>query len=476
MRRLRKRRLDLEKKWLWFVLGDALFVLIIGVWLQSASTCCRSVAQPAVGSPFQSPLTPVGPGLSEHRGTIPPVDWSAEPLYLPFVVSNERLYLPLLYGNASNIPVPLAPAPASIGQSVNTYFEWFVDNPNDRLRSYELYLEANVDVPRTLFAQSAAQRPYFAGWTLEPETQYAWRVVAVEVDNRRVAGPIVLFRTEGVAETPDVEQMVVIPAGEFLMGCDPARNPVGGCVLRKDTPLHPVYLDAYAIDKYEVTNRQYRACVAAGLCSRPLRDSSRTRPSYFTNPQYDYFPVLYVSWNDAQTYCAWQGKRLPTEAEWEKAARGPFDTRTWPWGEEYPNCSRANFTDDSAGPTGAWVSCVEDTTRVGSYPSGASPYGVMDLAGNVFEWVADRLDQIYRIHYYAISPYANPPGPAPNFEVREGPFYVIRGGSYRPRWTYTRTFHRHHGHRGGSSQLGVDIPYYRNDQVGFRCVRPLNDQ
>jgi formylglycine-generating enzyme required for sulfatase activity len=271
-----------------------------------------------------------------------------------------------------------------------------------------------------------------------------------------------------LSELPQIGAVVTVPAGEFLMGCDRTKLPIGGCVAGKDTPLHPVYLDAYVIDKYEVTNLQYRTCVNAKVCRAPLSSTSKTRKQYFSQRTYDYHPVLFVSQENARTYCQWAGGRLPTEAEWEKAARGPIDTRTWPWGEEFPNCERANFTDDR---TRKWVICAPDTQRVGSHPAGASPYGAMDMAGNVFEWVQDRMDIVYQINYYAISPYANPPGPQPRREVREGPFYVIRGGSYRPRWRYARVFHRHHGHRGGASQLGVDIPLYRNDQVGFRCVR-----
>lgn len=463
-----------KAKWFWIIFGDALFVLLLGLRGQTSPTCCVSLDQTNAESSFLSPLVTGEPVLSESS-TIPPDIRGREIVYLPFVNNNQSLHLPLLYGPVSNLPLPLVPAPGSTGQSLNTYLEWLVENPTSQSPSYELYLEANVEVPLTRVSQTPLQKPYFAPGTLLPDTQYAWQVVSVGPDNLRVAGPIGKFRTEGPIETPDVEQMVVIPAGEFFMGCDPAMSPIGGCVSGKDTPLHAVYLDAYEIDKYEVTNQQYRACVNGRVCSPPLRESSLTRRSYFNNPQYDYFPVLFVSWKDAQTYCAWQGKRLPTEAEWEKAARGPIDTRTWPWGEEFPDCSRANFADDRSSNSRDWVYCVGDTTRVGSYPTGASPYGVMDVAGNAFEWVADRIDTVYKINYYALSPYANPTGPQPGYELREGPFYVIRGGSYRPRWSYTRTFHRHHGHRGDASQLGVDVPLYRNNQVGFRCARPLGE-
>ncbi|MGL4648106.1 MAG: formylglycine-generating enzyme family protein, partial [Caldilineaceae bacterium] len=196
-----------------------------------------------------------------------------------------------------------------------------------------------------------------------------------------------------------------------------------------------------------------------GACSTPRRFNSYARDHYFYNPDYDFYPVLYVSWWDARAYCEWTGKRLPTEAEWEKAARGPGDTRVWPWGNERIDCSRANYTEDS---TASWDTCVNDTEWVGSFALGASPYGVMDMSGNVFEWVHDKWDTTY----YSRSPYANPQGP--DDAEMHGEWFGIRGGSYRPRWWYPRTFNRHFGHHGDG--VGDDRPNYRNDQVGFRCA------
>ncbi len=216
---------------------------------------------------------------------------------------------------------------------------------------------------------------------------------------------------------------VFVPAGEFLMGSTSSD----GDAYDDEKPQHTVYLDAYWIDQTEVTQGMYAKCVAAGQCSSPLYSSGG-----------DTYPVIGVDWNDAQAYCDWAAARLPTEAEWEKAARGTAG-RIYPWGTAAPNANLLNFNVN-----------VGETTEVGKYPNGASPYGALDMAGNVWEWVADWYDATY----YQNSPTTNPTGPD------SGDYRVLRGGS----WSYVAASGR------AAYRLWIP-PVNRNDDFGFRCLR-----
>ena len=241
-------------------------------------------------------------------------------------------------------------------------------------------------------------------------------------------------------QLPPSSKMVLIPAGEFLMGCDlsDSRAPC----LDGESPSHTVYLDDYYIELTEVTNTQYASCVAEEACRPPDFGQSDFDQFLSESPEYADHPITNVNWYDARDYCDWVGKRLPSEAEWEKAARGADDDRLYPWESEAPQCSLLNFNDFDE-------ECLGATTPSGQYPLGASPYGLLDMAGNVREWVADW----YNADYYFSNPPDNPPGPELGAEK------ILRGGSYSSDWIEVRVSRRAH-----------NPPTFRGSDIGFRCV------
>ena len=236
-----------------------------------------------------------------------------------------------------------------------------------------------------------------------------------ETPTKTVISTATMTSTQTVISTPKIgstqispqDGMVLnyVPEGSFEMGgtgiCKYAStkdcsfdNTEINSAIDNSFPQHSVYLNAYWIDKTEVTNEMYSLCVKAGACQSPQYTKSIKRSSYYDNPKYKNYPVLYVSWNDAKSYCEWSNRRLPTEAEWEKAARGT-DARLYPWGNSIPTKGLLNYDN-----------VIGDTTEAGSYPLGASPFGALDMAGNVWEWVSDW----YLSEYYSQSPSDNPKG------------------------------------------------------------------
>jgi formylglycine-generating enzyme required for sulfatase activity len=218
--------------------------------------------------------------------------------------------------------------------------------------------------------------------------------------------------------------LLYVPEGEFLMGSKSGYA--------DELPAHQVSLDPFWIDQTEVTNAMYANCVNAHKCDPP------GKTDHFSDSSYANHPVVYVDWNMANAYCSWVGRRLPTEAEWEKAARGT-DGRIYPWGNDIQNRDLANFTGT-----------VGDTTEVGRYINGASPYGALDMAGNVWEWVSDWYDA----NYYQVTVFLNPPGPS------SGTDRVLKGGSWYQLDGDLRSANRH-----------WDVPFLAdNPDVGFRCA------
>ncbi|MBI3161612.1 MAG: formylglycine-generating enzyme family protein [Chloroflexi bacterium] len=221
----------------------------------------------------------------------------------------------------------------------------------------------------------------------------------------------------------DGATLVYVPGGDFLMGST-GTHP-------DEQPQHIVSLDSFWIDQFEVTNTLYAQCVNAGSCEPP------ENVERFNDPTLANYAVVDVSWYNAGAYCAWAGRRLPTEAEWEKAARGT-DGRLFPWGNALPASELLNFRNEFG------------AVEVGSYPNGVSPYGAHDMAGNVWEWVNDR----YGETYYRTSPSVNPQGP------EDGQDRVLRGGAWYSVTDNVRVTYRSWVH-----------PTTRNYYFGFRCAR-----
>ncbi len=232
----------------------------------------------------------------------------------------------------------------------------------------------------------------------------------------------------------DIDGMIemYIPAGEFSMGIPEGKI--------DEKPAHIVYVDAYWMDKTEVSNSQYASCVDAGFCSEPVSIKSLKRSDYYINEDYVDYPVINITWQQAVDYCIWAGGRLPTEAEWEKAAKGP-DGFLYPWGDEL---IEANLNYSGSG--------INDPKPVTDYADGASGYGILNLSGNVAEWVSDR----YAENWYSVAaPAENPTGP------ETGAFRILRGGSWQTAQYTIQTVNRY---PSAPDRAGLDR--------GFRCIRP----
>ena len=233
-------------------------------------------------------------------------------------------------------------------------------------------------------------------------------------------------RRKEILPEANTRRMIYIPAGPFTMGGREEDSP------RNERPAHTVYLSAYYISRFPVTNQDYREFVMCTGHRPPIHWQRGTFPTGLGQ-----HPVVNVSWQDARAYSEWAGARLPTEAEWEKAARGT-DERPYPWGSRFVEGERCNANN-----------MIGTTTAVNEYPDGRSPYGVWDMAGNVYEWCADYYDE----EYYKVSPASNPKGPDGGQER------VIRGGSYQETRAVVRVTHR-----AGVSEVTT------RDTIGFRIA------
>jgi sulfatase modifying factor 1 len=252
------------------------------------------------------------------------------------------------------------------------------------------------------------------------------------------AGPSMTMKSSSELVGNDGAPMILVPAGSFPMGV-PKGDRDGG---RDEYPRHEVMLDSYYIDIYEVTHGRYAEFVKATGHRTPENPKypKRTLWSDHLSDSLSERPVINVDWQDADAYCRWAGKRLPTEAEWEKAARGT-DDRRFPWGNVEPTHKHLNFNQQWQGE--------KTLMPVGSYEAGKSPFGAYDMAGNVWEWVSDWYDPLY----YEKSPGVNPKGPD------SGTYKVLRSSGWSVETPLVRLFTR----------VKSD-PTNRNDSTGFRCA------
>ena len=278
-----------------------------------------------------------------------------------------------------------------------------------------------------------------------------------KTESKRTAEEIHNLATEGAPGLPEIldEKMVLIPSGPFIMGCDDGRE--------DEKPERTVYLDAYVMDQFEITNIQYqRFVVETGIIP----------PRYWNGQDYpkgqDIFPVVGVRWKDAEAYCAWAGKRLPTEAEWEKACRGVSGS-IYPWGN-LPKADLGNVGTLPEGPSPemweeAWSFLLDSyhpgkhpaLKPVGSYPAGVSPYGIHDLVGNASEWTADRYNWD---GYWQVSP-INPLVSEPTWNhVLRGSAWLMPFGRTLDGFDYSRCSARSSSH--GDT---------RDARMGFRCAK-----
>jgi eukaryotic-like serine/threonine-protein kinase len=263
-----------------------------------------------------------------------------------------------------------------------------------------------------------------------------------------ILAPVNKLQIKTQVSLMDGMTLVYVPEGAFQMGItdDEYKKAVQLCTadgtnqnkceasIIDEKPRHTVWLDAFWMDQTEITNGMYMKCVDAGICQPPQKTHSNNQLDYYGAKQFEAYPVIYIDWNQANKYCLWAGRRLPTEAEWEKAARG-IDGRLYPWGEVIDS-NKGNFLG-------------RDTTRVGIFPQGASPYGALDMAGNVWQWVADW----YVSSYYTESVERNPQGPP------TGGCRVIRGGSWNANSLTLRSANRY-----------CMDPAQAEGVIGFRCA------
>jgi formylglycine-generating enzyme required for sulfatase activity len=324
-----------------------------------------------------------------------------------------------------NEPGDPMPENNATSQSINVDLTWTCSDPESDPLTFDVYFGTTSTPPLVNSGQTAVN--YDPG-ALANSQMYYWQIVAHDNHDHSTLGPVWSFTT-GFAG------MVLVPAGSYNMGAD-YDAPFS-------LPIHTVNVPAFYIDIYEVTNAQYKAFCDATSRAYPADPGFSGMPNYFTNSVYSNYPVVNIDWNDAQAYAAWAGKRLPTEAEWERAAKGNVDNRQWPWGDTWV-AANANIYDNPADG-------YAYTAPVGNYPNGISPVGCYDMVGNVWEWCEDD----YQANYNGAPTDGSAWIDSPRDYAR-----IRRGGSWRGTNTPARCAYR-----------GYGVPTERGNLIGFRCAR-----
>jgi len=307
-------------------------------------------------------------------------------------------------------------------------------------------------------------KPYFSldreNFEIFPEEKYEldvenniMKISTQYLGNFHLGFPKELVKQEN-SEIEGVAEMVLIPEGEFTFGAPQgtstgvAENEVG---IKQSEGTNKVTVSSFYIDKFEVTNAQYQLCQASNVCTAPHSVTSVMYQDYYENPNYAGFPVIWVTWNQASTYCQWAGKTLPTEAQWEKAARGT-EMKTYPWGDTDP-------ADNVEATVANYSALFGDVTNVYWGDDGVSQYGVYNMAGNVAEWVLDwhGIDSYYKVRTDILE---DPSGPAESPDNEK----VIRGGSWVSLMKEITTYSRDKA-----------FPNYRYYNLGFRCVQKIEE-
>jgi formylglycine-generating enzyme required for sulfatase activity len=325
--------------------------------------------------------------------------------------------------SAPSQPSNPVPANNATNQSTDVNLTWTCSDPDGDPLVYDVYFGTGSTPPLVVSGQ--ADTTYEPG-NLQSTTTYYWRIVAHDDQGHETSGPTWSFATGGGGSSDEV----LIPAGSFNMGADYQSNAL---------PIHSVDLPAFYIDIFEVTNAQYKAFCDA--TARAYPDNPFYYTDYFTSPTYADYPVVNVTWYDARDYAGWAGKRLPTEAEWERAAKGSDDNRHWPWGDVWNNSyANTNGSDD-------WLY----QAPVGSFLNGISQDGCYDMAGNVAEWCEDDWHSDYTDAPADGSAWIDEP---------RGESRVERGGTWGSSMTETQCAYR----------LTIDASG-RAYNIGFRCAR-----